>query len=308
LIELMPERSPGVISHRDALSVGFSDDELLVKMREFVDLGIDDEEVAERYSLRSNDRWILRRRREALGGRVDRNLVRPLLFRPFDRRVIYDEVNVVGDRRERLREHLARVPNNMALITARSATPEASYTFVSRAPGTQALMSSRTRGAAVYLPLYVVPATGNDQLLPLGEDETTARPNLDAAWSAVMALTYGPAFTPETLAGYLYAILGSDTYRERVADALSDDFPRVPLTADPQLFAPLAELGSRVVSLDLREIEPPGPRPRLSGVGDLTVENFRYEDAEERVWITKPSSSRQCQLRRGRPRSVATRC
>jgi predicted helicase len=80
--DLMPERSPGVISHRDPLSVAYATDELLVKVREFANLAIPDAEIKERYELGENDRWLLHRRRAALGGIVDPALVRPLHFRP----------------------------------------------------------------------------------------------------------------------------------------------------------------------------------------------------------------------------------
>jgi hypothetical protein len=210
LADLMPIRSPGVISHRDPLSVAHTEAELLSKVREFANLTTPDQEVKERYNLGENDRWVLHRRRAALGGLVDRGLVKPLLFRPFDRRVIYDETNLVGDRREPLREHLARVEGNLALVTTRSATPEAAYVFVSRVPGTQALLSSRTLGAAVYVPLYQAAATGQDALIPLHEDEQTATPNIEAAWLTRLRTTYGTAWSPEAFLGYAYAVLSSN--------------------------------------------------------------------------------------------------
>jgi len=280
---LMPERSPGVISHRDPLSVGFGSDDLLPKIREFANLEVPDEEVKERYALGENDRWVLHRRRAALGGIVDPGRVKALLFRPFDRRVIYDETNLVGDRRERLREHLERVPGNVALVSTRSATPEAPYAFVTRAPGTQALLSSRTLGAAVYLPLYVAAAIGHDTLVPLHEDERVATPNISPDWLARLRAAY-PGFTPEDLLGYLYAVLTSEVYRERFGGALEDDFPRIPLPADPDLFGVLATEGRRLVAAHLLE-EPGLTLPRLEGAGDLTVGEPRHEEGPERLWI-----------------------
>lgn len=282
---LMPTRSPGVISHRDALSVGFSEIDLLPKVREFADLAVADQDVKDRYDLRENPRWRLHQRRTALGGVVDRRLVKPLLYRPFDKRVIYDETNLVGDRREPLREHLGRVQGNVALIATRSATPEAPYHFVSRAPGTQALLSSRTLGAAVFLPLYTAAATGHDALVPLAEDERAATPNLDPAWLARLRDAYGAAWSPEALLGYLYAVLGSEAYRSRFAGQLQDDFARIPLTSDRELFEAVAELGSRLVGLHLLETVPTAV-PLLQGVGDLTVgERPRHDPATQRLLI-----------------------
>jgi len=281
---LMPERSPGVISHRDPLSVAFTADELLAKIREFADLAIPDNEVKERYSLAENDRWVLHRRRVALGGIVDGNRVKALMFRPFDRRMIYDETNLVGDRRTTLRGHLERVEGNAALVTTRSGTPEAPYVFVTRAPGTQALLSSRTLGAAVYVPLYIAAATGADDLIPLHEDERAASLNMVPEWQDRLRTVYGAAFTPENLLGYLYAMLTSNAYRERFAGQLEDDFPRIPFAADPTDFELLASEGTALVRLHLLE-EPGLTLPRIEGAGDLTIGDPRYEPETKRLWI-----------------------
>ena len=282
---LMPTRSPGVITHRDRLSVAFSSDELLAKIRQFTDLEVPDHELKDRYDLGENPRWRLHARRQALGGIVDPALAKPLLFRPFDRRVIYDETNLVGDRREPLREHLARVEGNIALVASRSSTPEAPYVMVSRAPGTQALLSSRTLGAAVFFPLYTAAAIGHDALLPLHEDEQAATLNLDPGWLARLRAAYGESWSPRALLGYLYAVLGSDAYRSRFVGQLEDDFARVPFTTDPELFAATAERGEELVKVHLLE-EPPTATPRLEGGGDLTVsENIRHDPATERLFI-----------------------
>jgi hypothetical protein len=285
LDSLMPVRSPGVISHRDPLSVGFRAEELVVKIRQFADLDVPDQELIERYDLGENKRWRLHPRRQALGGIVDPALAKPLLFRPFDRRFIYDETNLVGDRREPLREHLARVEGNVALVATRSANPESAYVLVSRAPGTQALLSSRTLGAAVFFPLYTAAEIGHDTLLPLHEDEQAAAVNLDPAWLARLRNVYGAAWSPDAFLGYLYAVLGSEAYRSRFAGQLEDDFARVPLTTDPELFAATAEAGAKLVRLHLLE-EAPTAIPRLEGAGDLRVgDDPRHDPASNRLYI-----------------------
>jgi hypothetical protein len=212
--------------------------------------------------------------------------VKPLLFRPFDRRVIYDETNLVGDRREPLREHLSRVDGNLALVATRSATPEAAYLFVTRIPGTQALLSSRTLGAAVYFPFFVAAATGHDALIPLHEDEQAAKLNLDTDWERRLREAYAAKWSVEAFQGYLYGVLGSETYRERFAGQLEDGFPRIPFPADAGLFAEIAECGSRLIALHLLE----GPisfLPRLEGRGDLIIGEARHDPAIGRLWINQ---------------------
>ncbi|MYC54718.1 MAG: hypothetical protein F4X46_03955 [Chloroflexi bacterium] len=61
----------------------------------------------------------------------------------------------------------------------------------------------------------------------------------------------GDWFGPEDIFFYAYAIFHSPTYRERYAEFLKIDFPRLPLTADVGLFAALVKLGAELVDLHL---------------------------------------------------------
>jgi len=100
-------------------------------------------------------------------------------------------------------------------------------------------------------------------------------------------------FTPEDIFYYVYAVLYADTYREKYAEFLRIDFPRIPFTADFELFQALAALGKRLVDLHLlrsEELDP--PVARFQGQGDNRVartrsQGFRYEPQEERVYVNK---------------------
>jgi len=100
-------------------------------------------------------------------------------------------------------------------------------------------------------------------------------------------------FTPEDVFHYVYAVLYADTYRGKCADLLKIDFPRVPFTADFDLFQALAGLGKRLVDLHLlrsEELDPPAAR--FEGDGDNRVartksQGFRYEQPGERVHINE---------------------
>jgi REP element-mobilizing transposase RayT len=56
---------------------------------------------------------------------------------------------------------------------------------------------------------------------------------------------------PEDVFHYIYAIFHSPTYRQRYAEFLKIDFPRVPLTSDRELFRRLCALGRELVGLHL---------------------------------------------------------
>jgi hypothetical protein len=82
-------------------------------------------------------------------------------------------------------------------------------------------------------------------------------------------------FGPEDVFSYLYAIFHAPSYRERYADFLKSDFPRVPLTRDADLFRALAALGDRLVALHLLEVSAAG-RHSFPIAGDGRVEAVRY--------------------------------
>ncbi len=58
---------------------------------------------------------------------------------------------------------------------------------------------------------------------------------------------------PEDIFNYAYAVFHSPTYRQRYAEFLKIDFPRLPLTSDRELFKALVEKGEKLNALHLME-------------------------------------------------------
>ncbi|MCY4146423.1 MAG: N-6 DNA methylase [Chloroflexi bacterium] len=97
-------------------------------------------------------------------------------------------------------------------------------------------------------------------------------------------------FGPEDIFYYAYATFHSPTYRERYAEFLKIDFPRLPLTSDLGLFAALVRLGAELVGLHLMKSS------KLSNFittfdveGDNEVARGfpKYNEAEGCVFINK---------------------
>jgi predicted helicase len=153
-------------------------------------------------------------------------------------------------------------------------------------------VSTASREANQVFPLYLYPDTSKRDLFSeLEPDER--KPNLNPKVVAELTAAYGEEPAPEDIFHYVYAVLYADTYREKYADFLKIDFPRVPFTADFELFQLLAALGKRLVNLHLlrsEELDPPAAR--FQGQGDNRVartkrKGFRYEPKEERVYVNK---------------------
>ena len=99
-------------------------------------------------------------------------------------------------------------------------------------------------------------------------------------------------FTPEDLFHYIYAILHSPSYRQRYAQFLKIDFPRIPLTSQRALFFGLAELGRELVALHLVESRRLNDlQTSFPETGDNIVVKVRYVPSKEgqagRVYINK---------------------
>ena len=102
--------------------------------------------------------------------------------------------------------------------------------------------------------------------------------------------------SPEDIFHYAYAVFHSPTYRERYAEFLKIDFPRLPLTGDLELFRDLAELGRQLVARHLLDaqaapvlqnaISPFPIAPADAKNGNL-VETVTYDDETWRVCINK---------------------
>ncbi len=151
------------------------------------------------------------------------------------------------------------------------------------------------KGIMYLAPLYIYPT--NDNLLDMGEKR---RPNISPEFvrelSERLGLEFVPdgkgdlieTFGPEDVFHYAYAVFHSPTYRERYAEFLKRDFPRLPLTSDHTLFAALAEKGAELIGLHLMT-SPALDKliTRFPEGGDNVVEKVRYDAANRRAYINK---------------------
>jgi predicted helicase len=170
---------------------------------------------------------------------------------------------------------------------------------------------------ATFCPLYLYPTPQEVESGLYAADER--RPNLSVDFINDITHRLGLEFKqdgsgdltksvgPEDIFHYIYAVFHSPTYRQRYAEFLKIDFPRVPLTSDRVLFAALAAKGAELVDLHLLRL--PGTagvggaggtailqNPQQQGVlapaqGDNQVEKVRYVepqgDQPGRVYFNK---------------------
>ena len=88
------------------------------------------------------------------------------------------------------------------------------------------------------------------RVFPLWRDDAAQQPNLPSTLLPFLSDKLGVPATPEDLMAYIAAVAAHPAYTARFKDDLSTPGLRIPLTADPKLFAEAAELGRGVIWLD----------------------------------------------------------
>ena len=113
---------------------------------------------------------------------------------------------------------------------------------------------------------------GGKDVIPLYRDTQGLAPNITAGLLDKLGEVLGLAVTAEDLAAYTYALLAHPGYEETFRAALGTPGPRVPVTADPDLFREAVETGQRLLWLQTyteryRGTDRTSQLPRVTGLG-----------------------------------------
>lgn len=308
--DVMTVNSLGIITARDKLTIQFTERDMWNTVTEFAALSIED--ARERYSLGKDTRdWQvdLAQKDVKLSG-FDRSNLVPILYRPFDYRYTYYTGKTRGFHcrpRNKVMNHMI-AGDNFALCTNRQVNNKFRHVFITKNIADGTAVSLATREVTYILPLYLYP-TDNPTLFDLQPSDAPGgrRPNLAPDFIQDLSTRLGMQFIPdgkgdrqqtyrsgkigpEDIFHYIYAVFHSPTYRARYAEFLKIDFPRVPLTSNPELFQRLCLKGDRLVNLHLMKTTGAEltsyPQP-----GDNKVEKVHYDipKSPRRESITSPS-------------------
>jgi predicted helicase len=297
----------GIKTHRDHFVLAYEQPVLEQRITDFRNLAIADTTIQQQYHLPTSRTWNLAQRRQSLHADEHwREHFTPCLYRPFDKQVLYYHPDVIDRPRRDIMQHM--LPGaNIGLITVRQVA-EDTFTHVLV---TDCLVDCRVtlsnKGAGYLFPLYRYPAGGSM------EAQQQRSPNLAPAFIHAIAqqlqLRFIPDGTgdlcrtigPEDILHYLYAMLHSPTYRACYAGFLKQDFPRIPLTSDLDLFTTLAAYGATLVDLHLLRLpgsggvggaggaallrNPAAQGVTQHGVTTGTIEKVSYQEHHQRVMI-----------------------
>jgi hypothetical protein len=290
-------------TERDRVSIHFTQKEAEAVVRDFRTLSLD--ELRKKYDLYEDSRdWSVDRAKKDTLDNPGNKLFAPILYRPFDVRQTWFSgmaKGFIGTPARELMNHL-NGKENIVLCSLRQARRGQTDTFfVGRGLIGKDIVSIFDIGTV--FPLYLYPNGETEEQAELVPHENGRRPNLSAEFVKHFAdtidLTFMPdgrgdlkkTFGPEDIFNYTYAIFHSPGYRERYAEFLKTDFPRVPITSEDEVFSKLCKFGSRLISLHtMQEYADEGIAFDVPGTNKVEQVNF----------ITKSKERRTKDIRRGR--------
>jgi len=229
LPDLLPTSFPGVKTSRDAFLVDIDRDRLTVRIADYFDPELSNDEIARRYpsAMRSTSGFRARVVRDGLlqrGGPTEAAFI-PFAYRPFDIRWLYWDVSSQLLDRPRPDYHSHVFAENRWL---ESREREAKDDF-SRGTVTKHLADNFGNGLSSFFPAWLREHT-------LGTDASDAcRPNLSPTARRYLEHL---DLSVEDLFHHVLAVLLDPAYRQANAGALRMEWPRIPLPHWAELSAP----------------------------------------------------------------------
>ncbi len=297
--EMMPVNSAGIVTARDQLTIHESPQAVMETVKDFV--SIEPEMAREKYQLGEDAQdWKVHLAQADIKHHdIDASYIYPILYRPFDKRYTYYTGKTKGficrPRHEVMQHILAG--ENFGLITRRQMLPSqpCTYFYTSNHLISDGVIRSDNRGSESLFPLYLYPTEKEEFLNGNGKPKPKRKPNFapnfikDVETRLKLQFIDGTGdltttIGPEDIFHYMYAVFHSPTYRQRYAEFLKIDFPRLPLTRDKTLFQQLANLGEQLITIHLMEADIKSD----SGYpieGDNVVDKITYKN--DKVYINK---------------------
>jgi len=296
ITDIFPVNSVGIVTARDALTIGWNENDIWVRVRNFARL--EPELARHTYKLGVDTRdWKVEfAQKDLKENGLNKNNITPISYRPFDIRYTYYTGKSRGFHcmpRDEIMHHMQE--ENMGLVVCRQQNKTGFYhTFVSDKITEACVVSNKTKEINYLMPLYLYPERKGKKKNPLVqmmmfEEEVeykTRHPNITQELFDKLKANFKKKVKPEEIFYYVYAVLYSNIYRIKYAEFLKMDFPRIPFTTDYILFKTLSKLGNQLVDLHLlKSKEIYRSKIKYPIPGSHKVVKIFYDD--EKVWINR---------------------
>jgi len=288
--EIFPVNSVGIVTARDKLTIHFTEEEAWHTANTFARMDPELARTAFNLGKDVQDWKVTLAQKDLLGTGLDRGNIVPILYRPFDVRYTYYTGNSRGIHCRPRSEVMDNMigSDNIALLSARSNKSLFMDHFFCSKSIVEAKCGESTVQSYTF-PLYLYPSKRNNDLFSQLEPQIR-QPNFSKFILDKLPQIIKHNVSPEEIFYYIYACFYSTIYRNKYADFLRTDFPRVPITNNLSSFSLLENLGKRLVNLHLLnslEINPPDCRFQVAGSNGVESggSGLRYQAENARVYI-----------------------
>jgi predicted helicase len=293
ITEIFPINSVGIVTSRDKFVIDFEVQNIVNRILQFSNLSQPKEIISKVFNLSDKSNWSLDQARKEVNRLTNlRSFIKRVNYRPFDMRFTFYHEALIERMREDVMFHMLK--ENRAISTVRQVKSGDTWQhcLITDRITESCYISNRTSEIGYVFPLYIYP---NEQQIDLfNQIQNDKKPNIDFNLYKKLNKNYSNLdsrndITPEQIQNYIYSILFSNIYREIYFDFLKIDFPRIPFTANYNVFLKLAVLGQRLIKLHLlNSPDLAQPTVKFQGEGeDMVIGRRRYDEATQRVYINK---------------------
>ncbi|WP_367175413.1 type ISP restriction/modification enzyme, partial [uncultured Agitococcus sp.] len=212
-----------------------------------------DSHIINQYTVSDSPTWkigIVRKK-----AKFDESMLSSIEYRPFDKRWIYFDKNLIDRHRSDVMHNFIKI-DNLGLCFNRQIEQQRPFTDVFIVQNIITNHSVSLKENNTIAPLYIYP-TAQD-LLSTGERQPNFNAEIIKTFAKKLKLTFTPekqsttgTFAPIDVLDYIYAVLHSPNYRNTYKEFLKTDFPRVPYPQNVNSFWSLVNIGSQIRQLHL---------------------------------------------------------
>ncbi|MEE2786257.1 MAG: type ISP restriction/modification enzyme [Myxococcota bacterium] len=241
----------GFKTRQDRFTVGFSIDELQLRIAELAHIEADEVQLRDKYRLCKTAHFDFGKAHAAACRGELVSAIRRALYRPFDPRFLIWHRTVLCEPQTAVSRHFDH--ENLCLISSRLVTDDAyRHVSVARGPVDVIYLSNSTSTNAYVFPLYAYSRSASGQ--------STRRINLSPEFQRTLTETYGRLVvddqdaTPSDISAshvldYVFGMLQSEGFRRRYGERLKVGFPAIPIPKTYVMFEAIARIGARLVTL-----------------------------------------------------------
>ncbi len=265
----------GICTYRDDFCYAKTKDELKERIAKFTNQEIEENRLDFDLPKDTNDWSILKAKDELISKECNEKYIKKVHFKPFDFRYTFytgKSKGFLGRPAGKIQDFMLQ--DNLGLICYRSCGKFFDNIFV-----VDELMDLHLVGSGSNLfPLYI-------------DYMNTKIENFTPSFREFIDSKYKEHFSPETILGYLYAMLFHKDYREKYIDFLKVDFPKIPFVESKELFLQLSALGNSLITLHLlkeQDLPPIGePLYKDTANKDLKISKITYAKETKELFINK---------------------